>query len=216
MDRQNFTEYQRSVNQKLLIMKGVFHNMKCGMERINPLIVELDGSNMLANQFLSATIFELVIKSMRELSHSRIFGVTEINQYGHCIDRIYPCLSQDFCEFIQNKYNTEVAYFRDGLQEILNSDQGRKNHTEDERVFILLCPYLSLEECLRENRKIAIHGKYEFQEESKINVVTGIIPYPSSNNDSVDTYRQPSPFLIEIIEYIQIQLHAPDYVKNLL
>ena len=39
-------KYQYSVNQKLLIMNGVFHNIECGMkmQRINPAIGELDGS----------------------------------------------------------------------------------------------------------------------------------------------------------------------------
>ena len=217
MDRQNFTEYQRSVNQKLLIMKGVFHNMECGikMEKINPAIGELDCSNMLANQFLSATIFELAIKSMWELSHSNVFGRTEINQYGHCIDKIYPCLKGDFREFIEKKYKAEVAYFHNGLQEILNSYEG-KDLTEADREFILSCPYFSLEECLKGNSKIVTNGKYEFQEERKINIITGIIPKSSLKNDQVDCYRQPSSFLMKIMNHIQIQLQAPDYVKNLL
>ncbi len=214
MDRQNFTEYQRNVNQKFIIMKGVFHNIECGMEKINPAIVELDGNNMLANQFLSATIFELAIKSMWELSHSNVFGRTEINRYGHCIDKIYPCLKGDFREFIEKKYNAEVAYFHNELQEILNSYEG-KDLTKDDRVFILSCPYFSLQECLKGNSKIVTNGKYEFQKEKKINIITGIIP-KSSNNDQVGTHRQPSPFLMEIMNHIQIQLYAPDYVKNLL
>ena len=213
MDRQNCTEYQRSVNQKLLIMKGVFHNMECGlvMGKINPAIGGLAGSNMLANQFLSATIFELAIKSMWELSHSNVFGRTEINQYGHCIDKIYPCLKGDFREFIEKKYNAEVAYFHNGLQEILNSYEGKDLTDSD-----LSCLYFSLEECLKGNSKIVTNGKYEFQEERKINIITGIIPKSSLNNDQVDCYRQPSPFLMEIMNYIQTQLHSPDYVKNLL
>ena len=217
MDTLNLTECRRSVNQKLLIMKGVFHNMECGMkmEKINPAFGELDGCHMLANPFLSAVIFELAIKSMWELSHSNVFGKTEINQYGHYIDRIYPCLRKGFCEFVRNKYNAEVAYFRNILREILNSDQD-KNHTKDERAFILSCPYFSLEECLEENPKIVTDGKYEFQERNKINIVTGIIPYSAPNNEQVDCYRQASPFLTEIMNYIQTQLHSPDYVKNLL
>ena len=210
-------EYQYSVNQKLLIMKGVFHNMECGMkmQRINPSIGELDGSNMLANQFLSAMIFELAIKSIWELSHSKVFGRTEINEYRHYIHKVYPSLKGDFREFISNKYNAEVAYFHNELQEILNSYEG-EDLTEANKVFILSCPYFSLEECLKENSKIVTNGKYEFQKEGKINVITGIIPKPSLNNDQVDCYRQPSPFLKEIMNYIQIQLHAPDYVENLL
>ena len=211
-------EYESSVNHKLLIMKGVFHNMECGMKMlsINPAIGELDGSNMLANQFSSAWIFELAIKSMWELSHSKVFWKTEINEYGHCIHKVYPCLKKDFCDFISNQYNIEVACFRNGLQEIFNSDQGRKNHTENEWKSILSCSYLSLEECLKENYRIITDGKYEFQEGNKINVVTGIIPYSSPNNNQVDTYNQPSPFLKKIVNYIEIQLKSPDYVKNLL
>ena len=215
MDRQNFTEYQRSVNQKLIIMKGVFHNMECGMEKTNPAIGELDCSHILTNQFLSAVIFELGIKSMWELSHSNVFGRTEINEYRHYIHKVYPCLKGDFREFIKKKYNAEVAYFHNGLQEILNSYEG-KDLTEVDRVFILSCPYFSLEECLKGNSKIVTNGKYEFQEERKINIITGIIPKSSLSNDQVDYYRQPSPFLMEIMNYIQIQLHTPDYVKNLL
>ena len=217
MDTLNLTECRRSVNQKLLIMKGIFHNMECGieMEETNPAITELDGNHMLANQFLSAVIFELAIKSMWELSHSNVFGKTEINQYGHYIDRIHLCLRKDFCEFVRNKYNAEVAYFRNRLREILNSDQG-KNHTKDERAFILSCPYFSLEECLEENPKIVTNGKYEFQQEQKINVITGIIPNSALDNNLVDCCRQPSSFLKGIMNYIQIQLHSPDYVKNLL
>lgn len=216
VDTSNSTEYQRSVNQKLLIMKGVFHNMECGikMEVINPAFGELDGNHMLANPFLSAVIFELAIKGMWELSHSKVFGKAEIKQYRHSIHKVYPCLKGDFREFISNKYNAEVAYFRNTLQEILNSDQG-KNHTEDQRVFILSCPYFSFEECLEENSKIITNGKYEFQEGNKINIITGIIPISALNNDLIDCYKQPSPFLTEIINYIQTQLPSPNYVKNL-
>ena len=211
------TKYQGSVNQKLIIMKGIFHNIECGvkMEEINPAFGELDGNHMLANPFLSAVIFELAIKSMWELSHSKVFGKTEIGQYGHCIDKVYPCLKEDFRDFISNKYNAEVAYFCNTLQDTLNSDQG-KNYTEDQKEFILSCEYFSLEESLEENSKIIIHGKYEFQQENKINIITGIIPNSAPNNDLVDCCRQPSPFLTEIINYIQTQLYSPDYVKNLL
>ncbi|MDE0019312.1 MAG: hypothetical protein OXU51_24235 [Candidatus Poribacteria bacterium] len=203
-------EYQYSVDQKLHIMKGIFHNMECGIK-----IGELDGSHMLANPFLSAVIFELAIKSMWELSHSKVFGRTEIDQYRHYIDRVYPCLREDFCEFIRNKYNAEVTYFRNTLQEILNSYQCR-NLPEGDRVSILSCSYFSLKECLKENSKIVTNGKYEFQQGRKINVITGIIPKSDLSNDPVDCYRQPSPFLKEIMNYIQTQLDSLDPVKNLL
>ena len=216
VDTSNSTEYQRSVNQKLIIMRGIFHNIECGIEieKINPAFGELDGNHMLANPFLSAVVFELAIKSMWELSHSKVFGKAEIKQYRHCIHKVYPDLKHDFCKFISNEYNVEVAYFRNALQEILNSDQG-KNHTEDRREFILSCPYFPLKECLKENRDIVTDGKYEFQQGDKINIVTGIIPNSDPNNDLVDCYRQPSPFLKKIMEYIQTQLCSPDYVKTL-
>lgn len=199
------------MDQKLIIMKGIFHNIGCGirMEEINPAIRELEGNHMLANPFLSAVIFELAIKSLWELSHSTVFGSTEIGQYRHNIDRVYPCLKKNFREFIENKYTAEVTYFRNELQEILNSDP---NLTEIDRESILSCPYFSLEECLEENSKIVTQGKYEFQQEEKINVIIGIIP----KSDPVDCYKQPSPFLAKIMNYIKIQLCSPDYVKNLL
>ena len=232
VDTSNSPEYQRSVNQKLIIMKGIFHNMEGGkeIEKTNPAFSELEGNHMLANQFLSAVVFELAIKSMWELSHAKVFGDTEIQKYRHSIHKVYPCLKKDFREFISNTYKAEVVYCRNTLQEILNSDQG-KNHTEDRRIFILSCQYFSLKECLEGNSHIIMHGKYEFQQENKINIITGIIPnstcdndlvdcsQPSScsapNNDLVDCCRQPSPFLTKIIEYIQTQLYSPDYVKNL-
>ena len=198
-------------------MKGIFHNMECGMkmEEIDPAFGELDGNHMLVNSFLSAVIFELAIKSMWELSHSKVFGDDEISKYGHFIHKVYPCLKGDFHKFIRNEYEVEVAHFRNELQEILNSGQGG-NYTEDERTFILSCPYFSLKECLKENRDIVVHGKYKFQAGNKINVVTGILPCSAPNNEPVNCHRQPSPFLEKIMNYIQIQLHAPDYVKNLL
>ena len=214
VDTSNLTEYRRSVNQKLIIMKGIFRNMECGikMEEVNPAFGELDGNHMLVNPFLSAVIFELAIKSMWELSHSKVFGEAEIKQYGHYIHKVYPCLKGDFREFISKKYNAEVVYFRNTLQEILNSYQG-ENYTEDQRVSIPSCLYFSLEECLEENRDIVIDGKYKFQQGKRMNIITGVIP-KSLNNDSVDCHRQPSPFLTEIMNYIQTQLHSPDYVKN--
>ena len=183
------------------------------MEEINPAITELEGNHMLANPFLSAVIFELAIKSLWELSHSKGFGSDEIGQYGHNIDRVYPCLSGNFREFIENKYTAEVTYFRNELQGILNSDHFL---TEDHRVSIRSCPYFSLEECLKENSEIVTHGKYEFKQGRKINIITGIIPRLDPSTDTVNCYRQPSPFLAKIINYIKIQLCSPDYVKNLL
>ena len=212
-------EYQRSVNQKHLIMRGVFHNMECGViiEKVNPTLKvgEIDGCHMLANPFLFAVVFELAIKSMWELSHSEVFAETQIHQYGHSIDRIYPYLSQNFRHFIEKEYNREVQFFRNELQAISNSEEGQRNHTKDQWESIFNCPYLTLEECLKQNLDIIIHGKYKFQEGSKINVVTGIIPYTLSDNDLVDTYGQPSSFLKRIIDYIGMQLHLPDCVKNL-
>ena len=105
-------KYEYSVSQKLDIMKGVFHNMECGMARIkeiNPTFNELEGYHMLANQFSSAWIFELAIKSLWELSHSKGFDTPEIKQYGHCIHNIYPCLKKEFCDFISNEYKVEVT-----------------------------------------------------------------------------------------------------------
>ena len=210
-------KYQCSVNQKLHIMNGVFHNMECGMKlaKINSALGDLDGRHMLANQFSSALIFELGIKCMWELSHSKVFGRTEIDQYRHYIHKIYPCLKEDFREFISNKYNAEVTHFRATLQEILNSDQG-KYYTEDERAFILSCPYFSLEECLKANSNIVTNGKYEFQPEQKINVITGIIPKSTLKHDTVDCHEQPSPFLKEIMDYIQTQLRPLDFESFLL
>ena len=201
--------YQCSVDQKLIIMKGIFHNIECGIEMDK----DLDGNHMLANSFLSAHIFELAIKSLWELSHSKVFGRTEIGEYGHNIDRVCPCLRGNFREFIEKKYNAEVTYFRNGLQEILNSDQYR---TEAQKGAILSCPYFSLEECLKENSKIVKGGKYKFQQGDKINVITGIFPRIKPSTGSVECYRQPSPFLEEIMKYIKIQLSSPDYVKNLM
>ena len=199
------TEYQNSVNQKLHIMNGIFHNMIWGMKahEINPATGELVSKHMLANSFLSAMIFELAIKSMWELSHSKVFGKTEIGKYSHYIDKVYSDLKVDFCEFISNKYNAEVKYFHNALQEYLNSYQCKKV-TEAEKVSILSCPYFSLKECLKENQKIVTNGKYEFQKGDKINIVTGIIPNPSVKNDEVNCYRQPSPFLSEIMDHIRI------------
>ena len=206
-------EYEHSMNQKLLIMKGVFHNMECGTEKMavtNPAFGELDGCHMLANQFSSAWIFELGIKSMWELSHSKIFGKPEIKKYGHKIHKVYPCLREDFRDFISNKFNSEVTYFHNKLQ------GESKDLPEADKVFILSRPYFSLEECLKENSQIITDGKYEFQDEKKINVITGIIPKLDPKINEVYCYRQPSPFLKEIMNYIQTQLHAPDYVKNLM
>ena len=210
LDTSNVIEYQRSVNQKLHIMNGIFHNIECGMilDERDPAFRDLDGRHMMANPFLSAVIFELAIKSLWELSHSKVWGDAEIRGYGHHIDSVYPCLREVFREFISNEYDAEVAHFRSTLQEILNSDQ-RKNYTEDEREFILSCPYFSLTECLEENKKIIRDGKYEFQPEPKINVITGIIPNDPSDHDTVNCCRQPSPFLKEIVNYIQTQLHPP-------
>ena len=204
-------EYQYSVNQKLIIMNGIFHNIECGMILLkrNTALGDLDAHHMMANPFLSAVIFELAIKSMWELSHSKVWGKAEIKDYGHHIDSVYPCLREDFRDFISNKYDAEVANFCNTLQEILNSDQSGEGYTEDERAFILSCPYFSLTGCLEENKKIIIHGKYEFQPEPKINVITGIIPNSSSDQDHVNCCRQPSPFLKEIVNYIQTQLHPP-------
>ena len=207
IDTSNFTEYQNSVNQKCHIMNGLFHNMTWGMkaQEINPVTQEFVGTHMLANPFLSAIIFELAIKSMWELSHLRVFGRTEINQYGHYIDRIYSDLEVYFCEFILNKYDAEVTYFSNALQEYLNSYQC-KNLTEVEKASILSCPYFSFQKCLEENPKIVTSGKYEFERGNKINIITGIIPNPTLKNDQVQCYRQPSPFLIEIMDHIRTQL----------
>ena len=207
IDTSNLTEYQSSVNQKRHIMVGILHNMEWGMNarQINPTTGEFVGTHMLANPFLSAVIFELGIKSMWELFHSRVFGRTEINVYGHYIDKVYSDLGVDFHEFISDKYDAEVKYFGNALQEYLNSYQC-KNLTEDERTSILSCPYFSLEECLKENPQIVTNGKYEFQSGNKINIITGIIPNSALENGKVQCYRQPSPFLKEIIDHIQTQL----------
>ena len=199
------TEYQNSVNQKLHIMKGIFHNMIWGMKahEINPVTGEIAGAHMLTNSFLCAMIFELAIKSMWELSHSKVFGKTEIDKYSHYIDKVYSDLKVDFREFISSKYNAEVKYFHNALQEYLNSYQCKKL-TETKKVSILSCPYFSLKECLKENQKIVTNGKYKFQKGDKINIVTGIIPNPSLKSDEVNCYRQPSPFLSEIMDHIRI------------
>lgn len=201
-------KYKKSANQKLAIMNGIFHNMECGveMDRINPAFVELDGNHMLANPFLSTVIFELAIKSMWELSHSKVFGKAEIKDYGHSIHRIYPCLKGDFQDFISNEYEVEVRYFGDTLQDTLNSDQG-EHYTEDQKEFILSCSYFTLEQCLKDNSKIIKNGKYKFQHQNKISVITGIIPNSVLNNDIVICCRQPSPFLKKITDYIETELN---------
>ena len=207
MNEPTFEKYEISINQKMLIMKGVFHNIECGMKTLKPHTVfgEIEGYHMLANPFLSAVIFELAIKSMWELSHSKIFGRPEIKKYGHKIHKVYPCLNEGLRNVIQYKYELEIIHFRNRLHEILHSYQ-YKHLTEDERDSILTCPFLSLEECLKENSKIIVKGKYEFQQPLKINVVTGIVPKPLTDNNEVECFRQPSPFLIGIIDYIENEL----------
>lgn len=168
MNQPAFEDFEIKIKEKLHIMKGIFHNMECGMkmEEINPAFGELDGNHMLVNPFLSAVIFELAVKSLWELSHSRIFDNPEITKYGHCIRKIYPCLNEGFCNIIRNKYELEVMHFHNELHEILHSYQ-YKDLTKNEKVSILSCPYFSFEDCLKENAKIVKNGKYEFQQSSK-------------------------------------------------
>lgn len=200
------TECQESMNGKLFIMQGIFHNMACGTQinKANPTTQVLPASPMLANSFLSAHIFELGIKIMWELSYSQIFGETEINKYGHHINKIYPDLNPCFSDFISEKYRAEVKYFHNSLEEYLNSYQCA-HIPKSEKNSILSCKYYSLIENLIENSKIVTQGKYRFQVGDKVNIVTGIMPDIFKNGET-GCFRQPSPFLIEIIEYIKTQL----------
>ncbi len=195
------TEYQESMNGKLFIMEGIFHNMACGAQ-MNKAV--LPAGPMLANSFLSAHIFELGIKIMWELSCSQIFGETEIKKYGHHINKIYPHLNPCFSDFISEKYETGIKYFHNSLEEYLNSYQCA-DKPESEKNSILSCKYYLLTENLKENSRIVTQGKYRFQKVEKVNIVTGIMPDFLKNGEP-GVFRQPSPFLIEIIEHIKTQL----------
>lgn len=200
-------QYLYSINQKLDIMKGVFHNIESGIKMG---IRELDGNYMRANQFSSAWIFELSIKSLWELSHSKVFDTAEINQYGHCIHNIYPCLKKEFCDFISNQYKVEVTRTRNELQEVC------QNLSSADKEFILSRPYFTLEEALSTNSDIIKNGKFKLLDEKKINIITGIMPKSDLKINEVSCCKQPSPFLERIVNYIDTQLNPQDWETGLM
>ncbi len=165
-------QYQDSVNEKIRIMRGLLFNIECGIELTSkiPSGVGFIDHAFFANPFLYSVIFELSIKSMWEISYTKVF---DKKKYGHRIVEVYPDLKKEFCDFISNQYNLEVSRFRENINKHQNDYKKGESPTTD---------FLSIEECLAENNNLIVNGKYEFQLGNKINVVSGIIPNQTSDN----------------------------------
>ena len=142
---------------------------------------------------------QLGVKSIWELSHSRVFEKKEIHKYKHNIYRIYLTLDMNAKKFIEEKYNLRVKEFNDVFKD---SDLHVTIDGYD-KMAVSSFPYYSFEECLQVNCKIVTEGKYEFQKENKVNIVTGISPIPNTNSDAIMISMEPSEFLYDIIKYIE-------------
>lgn len=153
---------------------------------------------LICNPFLFAHTLELIIKGIWELSHSKVFGKEEINEYKHDIHRIYPTLDENAKKFIRRAYNRRVKEHQDMFRKSNLSVSISENSSRSLSSF----PYYSFEECLKNNSKIVIHGKYEFQTERKVNIVTGVTPIPSIEEEGI-MFGEASPFLYDLIGYIE-------------
>ena len=202
------TDYQKSAKEKKHMALGILHNIMSGTDKLREYYVSNPSNSSRdiillgfsqCNQFLYAHVFELGIKSIWELSHSRVFGKKEIHKYKHNIYRIYRTLDMNAQKFMEEKYNLRVKEFYDVFKD---SDLHVTVDGYDEMA-VSSFPYYSFEECLQVNRKIVTEGKYEFQKEKKVNIVTGISPIPNTNGDATMTSMEPSEFLYDIIKYIE-------------
>lgn len=175
-------QYQESVNDKILMMKGLAHNLEYGMALLrSKRVTDFYAPNMIVNPFLCALIFELSIKGMWELSHSKSFGDNgEIKKHGHNTKSIYDELNQEFRENILISYRKQV----DITRKTIAASGVQQPH------------FLSLDECLTENENIVKNAKYKFIHGSKINVVTCIIPGDVKSQTVQMSGKQP-PFFIE-------------------
>ena len=180
--------YKESVNQKIIIMEGFVHNIEHGISKSRKMS-DFYAPNFIVNPYICALIFELSIKSMWELSHSKSFGDSgEIRKYGHNIKDIYKDLNTDFQQNILRLYNEEV----DNIKPMVVA-YGSQH-----------CCFLTLDECLTENKNIVMNAKYRFIPGSKINVVTCTIP---SNGELKMSGQQPPLFLKHLISIIKNELN---------
>ncbi len=214
--------YLESAKKKFFLIKGFCKNIDSSVnagdtetiEKENVLIVE-DGKfktvkvlvnrdsskHILSNAFLNALILELSIKILWELSHKDVFNYKNWKN-AHDILDIYNNLLPDIQKFISSKYQAELKYFQASLEEWLNSYKSQDLSKKD-REHLESAQYYSIEDFLRVNRTIVCNGKYEFQIVDKINVITGCVFIPEDNETFMSTDRQPSPFLMEIIDFIE-------------
>ena len=203
------TEYQQSAVNKKHIAFSILHNVKTGKDKLieygsNPSNPNRETIPVLlkGNQFLYAHAFELLIKGIWELLYSKVFGRQEVHEYKHDIYRIYLTLDSGTKNWIQGKYDSIVEEYRNNFGD--SSVVGPSNVGRLMSSF----PYYSFEECLKMNEKLVIHGKYEFQEEGKINIVTGIFPIVSDDVDClmIDMSNPEllyNKFLYNTIEYME-------------
>ena len=201
------TDYQKSAIDKKHIALSILHNIMSGINKLNEYAsnpsnprreIILPGF-LQCNQFLYAHVFELGIKSIWELSHSKVFGEKEVHKYKHNIYQIYLTLDMNAKNFMEEKYNLRVKEFND----IFKHSELYVTVDGYDKMAVSSFPYYSFEECLQVNRKIVTEGKYEFQKENKVNIVTGISPIPNTNGDGIMTSMEDPKFLHDIIEYIE-------------
>lgn len=194
-------EYQKSAVHKKSIAIGIINNTISGFRKLKDYVDnggEMKIGFLICNPFLFAHTLELIIKGIWELSHSKVFGKEEISKYGHNIHKIYLTLDENAKKFIRRAYNRRVKEHRDMFRESNLSVSVSGNSSRPLSSF----PYYSFEECLKNNSKIVIHGKYEFQTERKVNIVTAVTPIPSIEEEGI-MFGEVSPFLYDLIEYIE-------------
>ena len=214
--------YLESAKHKLDLIRRFFKNIDSSVNASDTEIIEKEAAlliqgeghkivkipinyeysqHILSNAFLSTLILELSIKALWELSRKKIFNHRDWKD-GHDILKIYNDLSPNIQEFISSKYDAELKYFQTAFEEWLNSYKSQ-NISREHKDYLLSAQYYSIEDCLEVNRTIVCDGKYAFQIEDKINVITGCIFVSEGDSESFYTERQPSPFLDELINFIR-------------
>ena len=212
-------DFEYSAIDKKYIALGILHNIIGGIEKLEGYIsnpsnpkIQIISALLQSNQFLYAYVFELCMKSIWELSHSKIFVKEEFDKYKHNIYKLYLTLDINTQTFIEELYNSRAKEFNDLFKDIdLYVPVDGYN-----KIAVSSFSCYSFKECLQLNRKIVTEGKYKFREENKINIVTGIshilntTHMLNTNSDTLTTCMEPSEFLYDIIRYIEkIMMHGP-------
>lgn len=212
-------DFEYSAIDKKYIALGILHNIIGGIDKLEVYIsnpsnprIQMISALLQSNQFLYAHVFELCMKSIWELSHSKIFTKEEFDKYNHNIYKLYLTLDINTQTFIEQIYNSRAKEFNDLFK---NSDLYVLVDGSNKIALSSFSCY-SFKECLQLNRKIVTEGKYKFREENKLNIVTGIshllntIHILNANSDALTISMEPSEFLYDIIKYIEkIMMHGP-------